>query len=59
MAGQSEEVLVLGLRAAGLVIEEVEREEVLYAWGALSAMAQLVMEFPLADDAEPAATFLP
>ena len=59
MTGLSEEALFLGLRGAGLTIEEAEREEILCAWGALSAMAHLVMEFQLADDAEPAAMFLP
>ena len=54
-----EEDLLRGLRTLGIEVGAGEREEVLVAWDRLAAMAQRVMEFPLADDVEPAPQFLP
>lgn len=55
----NEEDLLRGLRTLGIEVGAGDREEVVVAWGRLAAMAQRVMEFPLADDVEPAPQFLP
>ena len=54
-----EEDLLHGLRTLGIEVGTGDGEEVLVAWNRLAAMAQRVMEFPLADDIEPAPQFLP
>lgn len=54
-----EEDLLHGLKTLGIEVGTRDGEEVLVAWNRLAAMAQRVMEFPLADDVEPAPQFLP